>query len=88
MTYPWNWNDAAGNSESGVRFKKNKSFRIAGRTSFWNVTGPRTVHVEFENGDQTDLLFDTTFSVYTDGNQISGTRVTADSDVAASDVKQ
>ena len=74
LTYPWNWNDASGKSVAGVRFARNKSFRVAGRTSFWNVTGPRTVHVQFENGDQTDLLFDTTFSVYTDGNQISGSR--------------
>jgi len=74
LSYPWNWNDASGKSVAGVRFARNKSFRVAGRTSFWNVTGPRTVHVQFENGDQTDLLFDTTFSVYTDGNQISGSR--------------
>jgi hypothetical protein len=88
LTYQWNWNDISGKSDASVRFDKNRSFRVAGRTSFWNVTGPRTVHVEFENGDQTDLLFDTTFSDYTDGNQISGFRVTAQSNVAASDIKQ
>jgi hypothetical protein len=88
LTYQWNWNDVSGTSDAAVRFDKNKSFRISGRTSFWNVTGPRTVHVEFENGDQTDLLFDTTFSDYTDGNRISGFRVTAQSDVANTQVKQ
>jgi len=44
--------------------------------------------LEFENGDQTDLLFDTTFSNYADGNQISGSREPDDSRVAASDIKQ
>jgi hypothetical protein len=88
LSYQWNWNDVSGKSDPSVRFAKNKSFRVAGRTSFWNVTGPRTVHVEFENGEQTDLLFNTTFSDYTDGNQISGFRVTAESIVAASNGKQ
>jgi hypothetical protein len=88
LSYQWNWNDASGNSDAGVRFDKNKSFRIGGRTSFWNVTGPRTVHVEFENGDQTDLLFDTTFSDYTDGNRISGFRVASESSVADSGIKR
>ena len=87
LAYPWNWNDVSGNSDAAVHFAKNKSFRVGSRTSFWNVTGPRTVHVEFENGDQTDLLFDTTFSDYTDGNKISGFRQNAASSVAASDIK-
>jgi hypothetical protein len=88
LSYQWNWNDVAGQSDAGVRFDKNKTFRVGGRTSFWNVTGPRTVHVEFENGEQTDLLFDTTFSDYTDGNRISGFRVTAESIVADSGIRQ
>ena len=87
LNYHWNWTDATGKSEAGVRFDRNKSFQVAGRTSFWNVTGPRTVHVEFANGNQTDLLFDTTFSVYTDGNQISGAREVADSNVAAAGMR-
>jgi hypothetical protein len=87
LSYQWNWNDVSGKADPAVRFQKNKSFHVAGKTSFWNVTGPRTVHVEFENGDQTDLLFDTTFSDYTDGNRISGFRVNSESSVADSDTK-
>jgi hypothetical protein len=88
LSYPWNWNNVSGKSDKAVRFDKDKTFQVAGRTSFWNVTGPRTVHVEFENGEQTDLLFDTTFSIYTDGNQISGSRQAEASNVAALDFKQ
>jgi hypothetical protein len=88
LSYQWNWNDVSGQSDPSVHFQKNKSFHVAGKTSFWNVTGPRTVHVEFENGDQTDLLFDTTFSDYTDGNRISGFRVNSGSSVADSGIKQ
>jgi hypothetical protein len=88
LSYQWNWNDVSGKADPAVRFEKNKSFHVAGKTSFWNVTGPRTVHVEFENGDQTDLLFDTSFSDYTDGNRISGFRVNSQSSVADSGAAQ
>jgi hypothetical protein len=87
VDYPWTWNDATGKPEAVVRFDKNKSFHVGDRTSFWNVTGPRTVHVEFGDGAQTDLLFDTNLSIYTDGDQISGSRETSNSDTVPASEK-
>jgi len=74
LSYLWSWNDVAGDSDKCVRFDMDKTLHVAGRTYFWNATGPRTVHVELDNGVQTDLLFDTTFSIFTDGNEIGGSR--------------
>jgi len=78
LNYPWKWHEP-GKSYGNVRFEKNKSLHVAGRTFFWNVTGPQTLHLQFENGDQKNLLFDQTFSTYSDGDQISGSRETEDS---------
>ena len=78
LNYPWRWVDG-GKSYTNVRFEKDKSFQVEDQTSTWKVTGPQTLHVRFENGDETELLFDKTFSVYSDGDQISGSRETEDS---------
>jgi hypothetical protein len=86
LNYPWRWVDG-GKSYTNVHFEQNKSFHVADQTSFWNVTGPQTLHVQFENGDQRDLQFDKAFSVYSDGDQISGSRETEESTETAAESK-
>jgi hypothetical protein len=75
VDYQWVWNDTA--NATPVRFLENKTFRMGRRFAYWKVTGPRTMHVEFRNGEQKDLVFDEALSSYSDGNQISGSRVAA-----------